>query len=66
VLAVVAGIRDLESVKGRGGLTRVVYGGSAGPGLYDKLKSGLDGLFLGRFGHDPQQFAKTVQEVAEA
>uniref|UniRef100_A0A0B7KPX2 Triosephosphate isomerase n=1 Tax=Bionectria ochroleuca TaxID=29856 RepID=A0A0B7KPX2_BIOOC len=66
VLAVVAGIRDLESVKGRRGLTRVVYGGSAGPGLYDKLKSGLDGLFLGRFGHDPQQFAKTVQEVAEA
>ncbi|CAH0058398.1 unnamed protein product [Clonostachys solani] len=66
VLAVVAGIRDLESVKGRRGLTRVVYGGSAGPGLYEKLKSGLDGLFLGRFGHDPQQFAKTVKEVAEA
>lgn len=66
VLAVVAGIRELESVKARRGITRVVYGGSAGPGLYERLKDGVDGLFLGRFGHDPAQFVKTVKEVAEA
>ena len=66
VLAVVEGIRGLDCVKGRTGLTRVVYGGSAGPGLYERLKSGLDGLFLGRFGHDPVQFVKTIGEVAEA
>lgn len=66
VLAVVAGIRDLESVRTRPGITRVVYGGSAGPGLYERLKGGVDGLFLGRFGHDPAQFVKTVKEVAEA
>ncbi|PTB65681.1 Triosephosphate isomerase [Trichoderma citrinoviride] len=66
ILDVVAGIRGLECVKRRTGTTRALYGGSAGPGLYEKLKSGLDGLFLGRFGHDPDQFVKTIQEVAGA
>lgn len=66
VLAVVAGIRELECVKSREAETRIVYGGSAGPGLYARLKDGLDGLFLGRFGHDPEQFVKTIKEVAEA
>lgn len=64
VLAVVDGLRNLDSVKNRKGVTRVVYGGSAGPGLFEKLKSGLDGLFLGRFAHDPERFVQTVKEVA--
>ncbi|KAG5918195.1 hypothetical protein E4U42_006949 [Claviceps africana] len=29
-------------------------------------EGGLDGLFLGRFGHDPEAFVRTVREVAEA
>ncbi|KAG8418557.1 hypothetical protein J3459_012252 [Metarhizium acridum] len=66
VLKVVEGIRRLDCVKSRQGTTRVVYGGSAGPGLYERLKSGLDGLFLGRFGHDPERFVKTILEVAQA
>ena len=66
VLSVVEGIRQLYCVRFRSGTTRVVYGGSAGPGLYERLKSGLDGLFLGRFGHDPARFVKTIQEVTEA
>jgi triosephosphate isomerase len=66
VLAVVKGIRALDCVAKRKGPTRVLYGGSAGPGLYERLKTGLDGLFLGRFGHDPEQFVKTIREVAEA
>ncbi|KAL7794418.1 mitochondrial triosephosphate isomerase [Trichoderma ceciliae] len=66
ILNVVSGIRGLGCVKRRTGTTRVLYGGSAGPGLYERLKDGLDGLFLGRFGHDPQQFVKTIREVAEA
>ncbi|OAQ70775.1 mitochondrial triosephosphate isomerase [Pochonia chlamydosporia 170] len=66
VLRVVEGIRRLDCVKSRRGVTRVVYGGSAGPGLYERLKTGLDGLFLGRFGHDPERFVKTIREVAEA
>ncbi|KAJ6440554.1 triose-phosphate isomerase [Purpureocillium lavendulum] len=66
VLEVVDGIRKLESVRQRKGLTRVVYGGSAGPGLYQRLSSGLDGLFLGRFGHDPERFVQTIREVIES
>lgn len=33
-------------VAGRKGTTRILYGGSAGPGTFQKLKSGVDGLFL--------------------
>ena len=51
---------------GRSGLTRILYGGSAGPGLFAKLVEGLDGLFLGRFAHQTSQFIKTIREIAEA
>ncbi|RYP10793.1 hypothetical protein DL764_000415 [Monosporascus ibericus] len=69
VAGVVRGIRALPCVRdrGRGTTTRILYGGSAGPGLFAKLKDGgVDGLFLGRFAHDPAQFARTVREVADA
>ena len=76
VVGVARGIRALECVcrregdgSGRGGSVRIVYGGSAGPGLFAKLVAGgegVDGLFLGRFAHDPAQFIKTIREVAEA
>lgn len=42
----------------------VIYGGSAGPGLFSKLDGTVDGLFLGRFAHEPRNFIKVVQEVA--
>ncbi|KAK3986561.1 putative Triosephosphate isomerase [Cladorrhinum sp. PSN332] len=42
--------RELE---GRGlEKVRIIYGGSAGPGLWERLEGEVDGLFLGRFGHD--------------
>jgi len=66
VCGVVRLIRESEEVRVRNGLTRVVYGGSAGPGLYEKLAVEVDGLFLGRFAHDPKQFFQTLCEVAEA
>ncbi|MCO5565624.1 hypothetical protein L7F22_019298 [Adiantum nelumboides] len=47
----------------RSGTVRILYGGSAGPGLFDKLKEGVDGLFLGRFAHDPKAFLETIIEV---
>lgn len=50
----------------RSGTTRILYGGSAGPGLFAKLVDGLDGLFLGRFAHEPSQFIKTIEEIAAA
>ncbi|SNX87161.1 related to triose-phosphate isomerase [Melanopsichium pennsylvanicum] len=43
---------------------RILYGGSAGPGLFEKIKHGVDGLFLGRFAHNPQAFIDTIKEIA--
>ncbi|MDQ2737052.1 MAG: triose-phosphate isomerase [Actinomycetota bacterium] len=42
--------------------TRVIYGGSAGPGLFAQLHD-LDGLFLGRSALDVDRFAATLAEV---
>lgn len=42
----------------------VVYGGSAGPGLLTQLGPAVDGLFLGRFAHDPAALAQVVEEAA--
>ncbi|CAM1511867.1 Fc.00g093800.m01.CDS01 [Cosmosporella sp. VM-42] len=66
VVGVTSAIRELDCIQKRSGLTRILYGGSAGPGLFEKLKDGVDGLFLGRFAHDPAQFYKTIIEVAGA
>ncbi|KAK2614884.1 hypothetical protein N8I77_001675 [Diaporthe amygdali] len=66
VVGVVSALRELPCVKERQGATRIIYGGSAGPGLFEKLKDSADGLFLGRFAHDPEAFVKTVGEVSAA
>ncbi|MGV8851539.1 MAG: triose-phosphate isomerase family protein [Rhodoglobus sp.] len=42
----------------------VIYGGSAKPGLLRTLGGGVDGLFLGRFAHDPAAFASIIDEAA--
>jgi triosephosphate isomerase len=66
VRAVSAGIRDhLAGLEGRHG-SRVIYGGSAGPGLLTELGSDVDGLFLGRFAHDPDAVAAILDEVVRA
>ena len=51
---------------GRKGLTRILYGGSAGPGTFGKIKDGVDGLFLGRFAHDIHNLKKVIEEVGAA
>jgi triosephosphate isomerase len=43
----------------------VIYGGSAGPGLLTELGDAVDGLFLGRFAHDPANLAAVLDEAAE-
>jgi triosephosphate isomerase len=43
---------------------RVIYGGSAGPGLLSQLDGQVDGLFLGRFTHDPAAFQSILDEAA--
>jgi Triosephosphate isomerase len=41
----------------------LVYGGSAGPGLLTALGANVDGLFLGRFAHDPGAVAEVLSEA---
>jgi triosephosphate isomerase (TIM) len=43
----------------------VIYGGSAKPGLLTQLGEGVDGLFLGRFAHDPSAVAAILDEVVD-
>jgi triosephosphate isomerase len=43
--------------------SRVIYGGSAGPGLLTRLGDAVDGLFLGRFAHDPDALASVLDEA---
>lgn len=43
---------------------RVIYGGSAQPGTLTALGDAVDGLFLGRFAHDPAAFGRIVDEAA--
>lgn len=50
------GLSDLPS-------TTILYGGSAGPGLITKLDNTIDGLFLGRFAHDPKAFLEVAKET---
>jgi triosephosphate isomerase len=44
--------------------TSVIYGGSAGPGLLTELGDAVDGLFLGRFAHDPVSLETVLDEAA--
>lgn len=42
---------------------QVIYGGSAGPGLLSHLWPDVDGIFLGRFAHHPQDFSSILAEA---
>ena len=57
----------------RRGEVRVVYGGSAGPGLWsgsknngNGLRKWVDGMFLGRFAHEIAGVKEVVDEVVES
>ncbi|MHC9297019.1 triose-phosphate isomerase family protein [Mycobacterium sp. LTG2003] len=45
--------------------SHVIYGGSAGPGLFTQIQAGVDGLFLGRFAHDPAALGLILDETLE-
>ena len=58
--------RELRShLTSRTGRGSILYGGSAGPGTYSHLGSAVDGLFLGRFAHDPTRFASVLREIGD-
>lgn len=44
------------------GGARIIYGGSASEGLLPRLDA-VDGLFLGRFAHDPAAFGRILDEA---
>ncbi len=54
-----AHVRALDAHPG----SAVIYGGSAGPGLLTRIGDDVDGLFLGRFAHDPRAVASILDEV---
>lgn len=43
--------------------SRVIYGGSAAPGLLTALAGSVDGIFLGRFAHDPDAVRSVLDEA---
>lgn len=45
--------------------TSVIYGGSAGPGLLREIADAVDGIFLGRFAHDPRAFGAILDEATQ-
>ncbi|HLT61107.1 MAG TPA: triose-phosphate isomerase family protein [Microlunatus sp.] len=60
IRAVCAALRERPDRPG----STVIYGGAAGPGLLDRLGDAVDGLFLGRFAHDPAALARVLDEAA--
>ena len=42
----------------------VIYGGAAKPGLLTRLAGAVDGVFLGRFAHDPDALMQVIDEAA--
>lgn len=66
IRSIVQIIRQMVTkVDGRTGDTKVVYGGGAGPGLWESGRLGehVDGMFLGRFAHDISGVKQVVDEV---
>ncbi|MCJ1341364.1 hypothetical protein MMC09_006660 [Bachmanniomyces sp. S44760] len=62
----VSNLRKAIMDMGRSGQTRILYGGSAGPGTWDALKGEVDGLFIGRFGHNIEAFCRVITEVEKS
>jgi triosephosphate isomerase len=62
VNAVIGRLRQLLAETHPATRIRIIYGGSAGPGLLPEL-TGVDGLFLGRFAHDPDNFGSVLDEA---
>ncbi|CAD6564193.1 MAG: hypothetical protein TREMPRED_004468 [Tremellales sp. Tagirdzhanova-0007] len=53
IVAMGHALRRLIGHSGRGGgQVKVMYGGSAGPGMWAQIRGAVDGLFLGRFAHE--------------
>lgn len=63
VIAVSQAIREWLADRPMFEAASLVYGGSAGPGTLGELGDAVDGLFLGRFAHDPQALSTILDEA---
>ena len=61
IIAVTIALR--AALAAHGGPSRILYGGSAGPGTATALRGAVDGLFLGRFAHDVTALRTIVEEI---
>lgn len=61
---VLAATRELVRAELGADALGIVYGGSAGPNTLGPLVE-ADGLFLGRFAHDPANYARVLDEALE-
>lgn len=61
--AVTAELRRRLEADSRIGSASILYGGSAQPGTLSTLAGRVDGLFLGRFAHDPGRLALILDEA---
>jgi triosephosphate isomerase len=63
IRTVTAALRQaVEADAARDG-SAVIYGGAAGPGLLTALGDAVDGVFLGRFAHDPAALVAVLDEA---
>lgn len=65
VVAVTRSLRAWIRTNGRIADVSVIYGGSAGPGLLSAVRGATDGLFLGRFAHDPDALRSVLDETLQ-
>lgn len=63
IATVVAAVEERLAELPRWSGSRVIYGGSAGPGLLTDLGGDVRGLFLGRFAHDPAAVERILDEA---
>lgn len=63
IISVLAGIGEYLSSRPELAGSRVIYGGSAGPGLLTRGAGGIRGLFLGRFAHDAAAVGRILDEA---
>jgi triosephosphate isomerase len=65
IVAVVAALRAWIGAQTHLGDAALIYGGSAGVGLLPALTDAADGLFLGRFAHDPSALRAILDETLQ-
>jgi triosephosphate isomerase len=63
IRAVCGPLREHVREQAGGQRSAVIYGGSAGPGLLTEINDAIDGVFLGRFAHDPAAIVEILDEV---